>query len=329
MIKALLSGWRSGANVAGGTLALTLNENSLRYVLASTSNERGATIAKWGTELRGNQTRDTFMKRVKSVLPDAGHVIAVLEHVDYQVLQLESPNVPEAELASAIRWSAMELIEGTPHDYTIDLLTVPPESGRAASVIAVVAHNDIVRSRMLEAQALGRPLSAIDVVETSQRNLLHAVLLAESAENGVAAALVASAGRALLVITVRGQLYFFRRFEFDIDTVGVAADEVKAALIGSGAGEDSASRSLLQLNRSLDLWDDRYPNLPLATLRVDAGAKTQAIVDRLGPETGVETRRLDLSTIFTLPVSKAPAPWLDAAYLPLLGALLRPSEVRK
>lgn len=327
MLKGLVPGWPWQSRGKGDTLALTLNENSLRYVLASKSDERGATLAAWGTELRGNQTREAFMKRVKTILPTAGRVIGVLDSRDYQILQIESPNVPPEELQSAVRWRAMEFVEGSALDYTLDVLPLGGESARGANVIAVVAHNDIVRARMLDCEALGRPLSVIDVAETAQRNLLHAVLLAESAAPNVAAALVADGVRALLIISVQGQLYFFRRFEFDTDILA-AVDDIQSELIGKDAGAEAVLRSLTQLHRSLDLWDDIYPQLPLGTFRVDAGAKTAAIIDRLTTETGTDTRPLALSTIFKVPASRAPSPWMDAAYLPLLGALLRPGPVQ-
>ena len=324
MLKGLLPDWAGSGGAKGDTLALTLTDHSLRYVLASKSDERGATIAAWGTELRGNQTRDAFMKRIKTLLPVAGRVIAVLDPADYQMVQIESPNVPPEELNSAVRWRATEFVDGSPHDYTLDVLAVSGEPGRPANVIAVLAHNDIVRARMLDCQALGRPLSVIDVVETAQRNLLHAVQLAESSAPPVAALLVTTAGRALMVIAVEGQLSFFRRFEFDADTLSVAVDEMHAALVGSSASEEMVSRSLTQFHRSLDLWEDSYPSLPLGRLLVEAGPRTAAIISRLKPETGVATRPLSLAAIFKVPSSKASPPWLDGAYLPLLGAVLRP-----
>lgn len=326
MIKGLLPAWPWRKRGKGGTLALTLNDNSLRYVLASQSDERGATLTAWGTELRGNQTRDAFMKRAKTILPTADRVIAVLDSRDYQVLQLESPSVPPEELQSAIRWRAMEFMEGSPNDYTLDVLSLEGEPSRAAKVIAVVARNDTVRARMLDCKALDQPLSVIEIAETTQRNLLHAVLLGESTAPNVAAALVADGGRALMIIAVRGQLYFFRRFEFDTDIFG-AVDDLASELIGNNAGAEAVLRSLTQLHRGLDLWDDTYPSLPLGTFRVDAGVKTDAIIARLKPETGVDTQPLKLAAIFKVPVSRAPPPWLDAAYLPLLGALLRPEMV--
>ena len=318
--------WRKRGN--GDTLALTLNENSLRYVCASQSNERGATLTAWGNELRGSQTREAFLKRTKALLPQAERVISVLDARDYQILQLESPNVPPEEMHSAVRWRAMEFVEGSPDDYTLDLLPLDPEpSPRVTKIIAVLARNDLVRARMLDCQALGLPLSIIDIAETAQRNLLYAVLLRESKGPMVAAALVADGARALMTIAVNGQLYFFRRFEFDTDLLA-AVDEIQSELISNNAAAEAVMRSMTQLHRGLDLWDDTYAKLPLGTFRIDAGIKTNAIVERLLPEIGVDTQPLALSTLFKVPVSRAPAPWTDAAYLPLLGALLRPAEVQ-
>ncbi len=327
MIKSLLRSWAGRARGKGETLALTLNENVLRYVHASASDERGARLKAWGAEVRGNSTREVFLKRARAMLPSAERVIAVLDSRDYQILQLEAPNVPPAELQSAVRWRAMEFVEGSPQDYTLDVLPIAPQPRQPAKVIAVLAHNDVVRARMLDCKALDQPLSVIEVAETAQRNLLRAVLQAEANPPRVAASLAVDAGRALLIITVEGQLHFFRRFDFDADKFTVL-DEMAAGLVGGNANGEAVLRSLTQLHRGLDLWDDINPQLPLGTLRVEAGAATGAIVARLRPETGTETMPLALSAVFEVTASKSQPPWSDAAYLPLLGALLRPVEVQ-
>ena len=319
--------WRKRG--AGSTLAVTLTDASIRYIFASESSARGATIVSWGIELRGNQSREAFLARLKGMLPKADRTIMLLDAADYQMLQMEAPNVPLEELAAAVRWRAMETLEGSPDDYTMDLLPLAAESGRTGEVLVAVARNDVIRARMIDCERFGRQIRVIDVIESAQRNLLHAVLLNESDHPPVAAVLIAAAGRALMVVSVQGQLYFFRRFEFDVDTLAVAVDDNRAAMVSSSAGEESAERSMVQLHRSLDLWDISYPNLPLASIRIDAGSKTTAIVDRLVPETGVDTRALTLSSIFDLPSGKKSPPWQDPAYLPLLGAVLRPVEASR
>lgn len=316
--------WRRRART--GTLALMLGEDTMRYVLASEAGERGATLTAWGTEARGYRTRDAFNKHLKAQLPNARRVIAVLPPLEYRILQVEAPNVPAAELAGAVRWRAMDFLEGSPHDYTLDVLGTPGAAQGVGKVTAVAAHNDVVRELMVACERLGRPLSVIDVCETAQRNLLNAALAAEPAASGASAALVAEGRRALLIVAVDGQLQFFRRFEFDADMVAVPTDELQSALIGEGAGAESAARSLTQLHRSLDLWDDSHPHQPLATLRVQAGNKTEAVIDRIQADVGVETRPLALDKIFKVAGGAGDPPWLDIAYAPLLGALLRPPE---
>jgi len=322
----LLPGRPWGKLAKGGVLALTLGENSYRYVFATGANERGATVTSWGAEVRGSQTRDSFLKRAKGALPRAAEAVLVLEAADYQILQLEAPNVPAEEMRGAVRWRATEFLEGSPHDYTLDVLNVAGggDGGGQGRVIVVTARNDILRARMREGESLGLPLSVIDVGETTQRNLLNAALVAEAAGLRVAAALVADGASASMIIAVQGELYFFRRFEFNVDLLAVPVEEAQPAMIAEGEVAEAASRSLTQLQRSLDLWDNTYAHLPLDTLRVHAGPKTAAIVERIAPAAGVETRPLVLSNVFrTAPGKKAP-PWEDPAYLPLLGALLRP-----
>lgn len=316
----LMSALTGRRRARAGILALSASEDTLRYVLASDADERKATLSAWGTEKRGTQSREAFLRRIKAELPSAEHAIVVLDPRDYQIHQLEAPNVPPEELRGAVRWRAMEFLEGSPHDYTLDVLNMPG----TGKVIAVAAHNDVIRARMLECEGLGVPLSIIDVGETAQRNLLHAILLTEPAAPNVSAALVADAGRALVVIAVQGQLYFFRRFEFNADLLAGTVDQAESELIGQGAVEETAERSLMQLQRSLDLWDDSYPHMPLGMLRVYAGARTEALIERIAPEAGLETRPLAMSAVFKVRDAGAP-PWLDPAYLPLLGALLRPA----
>ena len=324
----LLPEWPWRGRAKGGVLAVALGENSLRYVFAREAGERGATVAAWGLEARGSQTRDSFLKRAKALLPRAGHAILMLDPGDYQILQLEAPNVLPEEVRGAVRWRATEFVEGSPLDYTIDVLNVATGGDGPGKVIVVAAHNDLLRSRMRDGESLGLAVSVIDVAETAQRNLLNAALLAESSDLEVAGALVAHAGHASMIIAVRGELRFFRRFEFNVDRLALPVEEEEPLMVAQGQAAEAVSRSLTQLQRSLDLWDNTYVQLPLGTLRVHAGAHTAAIVDRIAPAAGVDTRPLALSGVFRAAAGRKAPPWEDPAYLPLLGALLRPREAR-
>ena len=322
----------------GDTLALTVTAHSVRYVLASNASAQGATIDAWGNELRGNETQALFLKRVKALLPQAKRVIAVLDPEDYQFVQTDAPNVSPEELRDAVRWRAMEFLGVPPDDLTLDVLIIGDADTRLGGVFAAAAQNDVVRTRMLQYESLGLEPPIIDVAETGQRNLLKAVLAAEASAVGVAGALVKTGERALLTILVEGELFFSRRFDFDAASVAAtaaeSAREVRAALTAqdssrsdgdNGAEPENARRSLLQLHRSLDLWDDNYAKYSLQLLLVDTGANSAAVATRLKREVTPEVRALPVANLFKTGVGGAPAPWHDTGYAALLGALLRPA----
>ena len=335
--------WSWLTRISGDVLALTLTEHSVRYVLASNVNERGATIVASGIERRGNETLVVFLKRVKALLPKAKRAIAVFALEDYQIVQTDAPNVPAAELRDAVRWRTMEFLGIPPDNLTLDVLAIGNADNRLDGVFAVSAQNDLVRIRMQQFAALGINLSVIEIAETGQRNLLKAALAAEANPAQVVGALVKSGEQALLTILVEGELFFFRRFEFDAGSVAATSQDaektkqVAAALSahrGGGAGNNDladselAMRSLAQLHRSLDLWDDHYAKYPLELLLVDAGADSATVAARLKRAVAADVRPLPLAGVFTsrvkaLPNSSLP-PWLDTDYAPLLGTLLRP-----
>jgi MSHA biogenesis protein MshI len=83
---------------------------------------------------------------------------------------------------------------------------------------------------------------------------------------------------------------------------------------------------VVEVQRSLDLWDRSWSSMPLAGLRVYAGERTAELVEWLSRETGQAVSALDADALFTglqtVPVAD------QAVCLPLLGVLLR-TESRK
>ena len=96
--------------------------------------------------------------------------------------------------------------------------------------------------------------------------------------------------------------------------------------VGSQGDRDRVQRFVVEVQRSLDLWDRSWSSMPLAGLRVYAGERTVELVEWLGRETGQAVSALDADALFTglqaMPVAD------QAVCLPLLGVLLR-TESRK
>jgi MSHA biogenesis protein MshI len=101
---------------------------------------------------------------------------------------------------------------------------------------------------------------------------------------------------------------------------------------GQGAGSvdmaayDRAQRFLVEVQRSLDLWDRSWSSMPLAGVRVFAGDRSVELAQWLGQELGQTVLTLDVAALF--PGFEGGTPQERALCWPLLGVLLR-TEGRK
>ncbi|OGP00383.1 MAG: hypothetical protein A3E00_04290 [Curvibacter sp. RIFCSPHIGHO2_12_FULL_63_18] len=238
------------------------------------------------------------------------------------------------------------------------------EKGQA-HLFVVATQNTVVRDAMALADAMQWDVSVIDVQETAQRNLQSLVAQGDGSTERATAALVLTDGKqALLTISANEELYYTRRLELpdgfmamawgqggvaaapesytpvseyvpDYSVGGVAYgndySDARSSAPGLGVGNaaqadhERAQRLVVEVQRSLDLWERSWTQLHLAGVRVFAGARSQELADWLGREIGQTVGVLDIATQWTgLP----PMDTEDAAYcLPLVGVLLR-TEVR-
>ena len=185
-------------------------------------------------------------------------------------------------------------------------------------------------------------------------------------ERATAALVLTDHKQAMLTISASEELFYTRRLELpegfmamgwgqsemaanpdtytpvseyvpDYSVGGVAygndySDARGAPASAGGAGSsgqadyERAQRLVVEVQRSLDLWDRSWTQLPLAGVRVFAGARSQELADWLGREMGQSVGVLNATPLLKgLPPADTP----DAAYcLPLAGVLLR-TEGRK
>jgi len=174
----------------------------------------------------------------------------------YQLQLVDAPNVPEAEMKSAVRWRLKEFLEYPVEAATVDVVAVPTDQaavGRGRSIYAVSARNQDIEARMkLFAQAK-IPLRVIEIAEMAQRNL--ATLF--EADHKALAMLSFSEEGGLLTFTAQGELYLSRRIEISLGQLNGVRAEMRDQLF---------ERIALELQRSLDHFDRQFSNVPLARL---------------------------------------------------------------
>ena len=99
-----------------------------------------------------------------------------------------------------------------------------------------------------------------------------------------------------------------------------------AATSSNHGDADRVQRFVVEVQRSLDLWDRTWSSMPLGGLRVYAGERSTELATWLSREMGQTVTAMALETQFA---GLQAVPLADQIYcLPLLGVLLR-TETRK
>jgi MSHA biogenesis protein MshI len=238
-------------------------------------------------------------------------VSTVLRPEDYQLVLVEAPDVPPAELRAAMRWRLKDSIDFGVEDAVIDLFAVPEQNrGSHGRMMYAVAARRSAINRHASALSAVPAFDAIDVPELCLRNL---AALLPAAAAGVA--LLYLGETAATIVLVRGTTFYFAR-HMDLLPASLAAAQDAA-----GARVDAAS-VVLELQRSLDYYERHFDQPPVTRIAVSpAGARANELALDLGRETGLEVAGLDLNVLLTCATPIEPA--AQAACLLAVGAALR------
>ena len=234
---------------------------------------------------------------------------------EYQLLTVDAPNVPPAELKAAIRWSVQGLIDFHIDDATVDVLDIPPEpgsSGAAHAMYAVVTRNDLVKHHIDRFQEAAIPLSVIDIAETAQRNI---GVLCEATDERAVALLYAAETHSLLTVNFKGELYLARRIELGFEQLFRHDDE--------GAREAGLNRILLEVQRTLDVFERQYHFVPVGKLVVAPEPKDSGMRACFAKNLDLPVVSLELGEIVDFAEGLEPDLETQWKHFHLIGAALR------
>ena len=243
------------------------------------------------------------------------HCSLLLTQGEYQLLQVEKPNVPDNELKQAVSWKLKDLIDYPVEQATIEVLNIPTDpsnSNRQSYVYAVASKNELISDyiqKLIEFSGAG--LEAIDIPELAQRNIAAYL---EQDGRGLALLSINSNG-GLLTFTAGGELYHARHIEIDTKPIH---------------GEDSVRKSnvferlSLEIQRSLDSFERQFPYITINRLMLAPFMGREDFYDYLKTYLPIQIERFDLNDIFdfenTVEIGDLT---MQASLLPALGAALR------
>lgn len=318
-------------------------------------------VLAMGIEHQGSDDREAFVLRLQGLGFKGSRATFMLRSEQYQLLQIATPAVPPEELRSAARYQVREMLQSHVDDVTIDVIQVGDgqHKGTGHSFV-VAATNAVVKDVMDLASALDCKVSVIDIQETAQRNLQSALARHDGALERANAALVLIDGeQAVLTISANEELFYTRRFDVPEGFLraswgqGVAAaapvdgftpveeyvpdyglgdvafgDDLSASHATQGVAvgasqldDDRAQRLVVEVQRSLDVWDRTWSNLSLSSLRVFAGERSAELATWLALQLGQVVTPLDVTSMFL--GFDAASESDQSLCLPLLGVLLR------
>jgi MSHA biogenesis protein MshI len=337
--------WPARRSQPRDQLVFSWAAGALAYVQASLDKNGLHQIQSFGVERQGSDSPADFAKRLTALGFKGRTARAMLRPEQYQILQIEAPAVAPEELRTAARWQIRDMVNMHMDDLTLDVMRVGDDKVRATGHLFVVAaSNALIREVMGIGQALGCTVNVIDIQDMAQRNLQSAWARRNGdLQRAHAALALTDDNQALLTISVNEELFYTRRIEVGAGfmqagwgqgAVPARAVESELALgdaaetgLGVSAGDaDRTQRVVVEVQRSLDLWDRTWPMLVLDRISVYAGERSDELARWLGQELGQPVTALDVSALF--PGFEGGTDADRLLCWPLLGALMR-TESRK
>ena len=295
-----------------GWLAVSLQPGELSFVHGLQAPGGAATVDVCGTQAYEGDF-DVAQHLAKEHGFSRYQCSTLLAPGEYQMLLVEAPNVPQAELKTAIRWRIKDLLDYHVNDATVDVLAVPPNpSGgeRAQSMYAVTARNDLIQACIARFESARIPLSVIDIPETSQRNI---AALFEHDDRGLAM-LYMSSSEGLLTINFRHELMLARRIDVGLEALASGS---------GGAREEQFQRVLLELQRTFDHFDRQFAYVPVAKLMLAPDPEETGLLEYLARNLDMPVERVHLSAAINFGARAELEPSEEWRLFHLIGAALR------
>jgi len=306
--KSLKSSARAGIAFADGAFSLALVRRDA---------DAKPTIEYCGThELSaavGNDLAPALKTLLDKLRATRASTCAVIDGDEYQIVQVEAPEVLPSEMRAAIRWKLRDAINFSVDEAAVDIFEIPDPVRRTQNrmLFAVAARDSAIQRVSSMLKPVARGFNAIDIPELCLRNL--SALLPQDAK-GVAM-LAVNKGFAQLVITRQGIMYLTRRIDTSRGGFNPHAPQ---------RGEQSidAAALALELQRSLDYYESHYDQTPIGDLVIaPATEQAQKLAADLKNETSLRIAVLDARELFN--VYKPGELVTDWPCLMALGAALR------
>ncbi len=194
---------------------------------------------------------------------DFSHVITELDYTgkchivlsaqQSQIVQIDKPNVPSAEINAALKWQVKDLVTISPDNMVLDYFDGPLLAGGKEKIHVVCAPINELKQIVAATNKDGAEVVNITTVEFAFANLLptqsDACLLVCQQPNE----------EIILLIVKQGKLYFHRRLRGFRQIANKTEDELAMTVIDNLA---------LEVQRSSDYFERQLKQAPIKEIKV-------------------------------------------------------------
>jgi len=244
--------------------------------------------------------------------------LTTLAQNEYQLISIDAPNVPKADLKKAIRWTVKDMLDFSIENASYDVFDIPVDKAHTARTNAVyvaASRNTLVESRQALFAASKIPLKVIDIPDMAQRNISA---LCEEDERGSALLSFDSEG-GLLTVTYKSELYLSRRIDVSFAQL-IQAD--------SSTRDACFDKITLELQRSFDHLERQYRFITVSKLILSPMDESMvALPQYLHSNFYIPTEVLNLGSVLDISkVNELASLTEQQKYFGVIGAALRQEE---
>ncbi len=217
-----------------------------------------------------------------------GGSLVVLSSRQYQILQVNKPNVPDSEILGALKWQIKDLVPYSPENMILDYFDGPTLIGTEEKISVVCAETSVLKEIIERLNKEDLSVKMITIAEFAFARLLPiqnspCLLVCQREDEEI-----------LLLIVQDGHVYFHRRLRGYVQIATKNEDELMMTVI------DPLS---LEIQRSIDYFERQLKQAPIKSIKIiipinnegflarKLAENTHIPVDLLSMPTGFEQQR--------------------------------------
>ena len=223
-----------------------------------------------------SESLSTLAKDVSGV----GLCHLVLSSGQYQIVQVDKPNVPDSEMNAALKWHVKDLVPFKPDNMVVDYFDGPQLSGNVEKINVVCADLNELSLLVENISKNQLDIALITTVEFSFAQLIP--------ENDLAMLLVCQhANEDLLILIIKqGRIFFQRRIR------GLSQISQKTEEELTMGAVDMLS---LEIQRSTDYFERQLKQAPIKEIQIIIPMKNEAfLVRKVSENTNISVNLLSM-----------------------------------